>query len=305
MQLFVHPDDGAAPILRAIQSARRTIHLHIFRLDQRKIEAALAAAVVRGVDVCTLIAHINAGGEPALRKLEQRLLAIGVTVARSADEFPRYHGKMMVVDHRTLYVLGYNLTRNDMEKTRSLGVSTRKRALVEEALRLFDADFNRKPYTTSTSGFLVSPVNSRDRLAALIGRARKQLLIYGVVSDPAMLRLLKDRQTAGVDVRVIGKMEKGHPAILSEKYPGRRLHLNAVVRDARIAFLGSQSLRKGELDKRREVGIVFKDPATVKRIVEIFEADWAKTDAGSKQAKRDAKLAKDARRKSRKARTAA
>jgi cardiolipin synthase len=292
MEIFVHPDDGPTPILRAIQVARRSVDLHIFRLDQKKVEQALAAAVVRGVDVRTLIAHLNAGGESALRKLELRLLAIGATVSRSADDLIRYHGKIMIVDRKKLYVLGYNLTRDDMERSRTLGIATRKRALVQEGLRLFEADFNRKSYAPSTSTLLVSPLNSRERLATFIGRAKKQLFVYGVVSDNAMIHLLEDRQAAGVDIRIIGKLEKGHPAIPAAKYPGRRLHLNALVRDGQAAFLGSQSLRKAELDRRREVGIVVTDRSVVKRMAEIFEADWALTDLAAKQAKKKAKRAK-------------
>ena len=37
-------------------------------------------------------------------------------------------------------------------------------------------------------------------------------------------------------------------------FPGKRLHVRAIVRDGRRAFVGSQSLRKLELDERREVG---------------------------------------------------
>ena len=54
-----------------------------------------------------LIAHTNRGGERNLRKLELRLLEAGVTVARTADDLTRYHGKMMIVDD-TLHVFGFN-----------------------------------------------------------------------------------------------------------------------------------------------------------------------------------------------------
>jgi cardiolipin synthase len=106
MELLVQPDDGIAPILEAIEGARKTIDMHIFRIDRKAIEKALAEAVKRGVVVRTLIAHTANNAEEALRKLEQRLLAIGATVSRSADDLVRYHGKMMVVDRKTLYVLG-------------------------------------------------------------------------------------------------------------------------------------------------------------------------------------------------------
>jgi phosphatidylserine/phosphatidylglycerophosphate/cardiolipin synthase-like enzyme len=292
MELLVQPDDGIAPILEAIEGARRSIDMHIFRIDRKAIEKALAEAVKRGVVVRTLIAHTANNAEEALRKLEQRLLAIGATVSRSADDLVRYHGKMMVVDRKTLYVLGYNLTRADIDKSRSLGIRVRKPELVREALALFDADFDRKSYKGNARYFVVSPVNSRERLARLIKNAQTQLLIYcAQLTDNAMIRLLEARTKAGVDVRIIGKVEKGH-AITSQKYPGPRLHVRAIVRDGRWAFIGSQGLRRLELDARREIGVIVKHPRVVKRIVEIFEADWAATEAGKKERKEEKKEAK-------------
>ena len=43
-----------------------------------------------------------------------------------------------------------------------------------------------------------------------------------------------------------------------------RLHTRSIVRDGRYAFIGSQSLRQLELDARREVGIIFRDPTAGK-----------------------------------------
>ena len=72
MKLIVQPDAGVMPIVRAIRSARKKIDIFIFRFDRKEIEAALAAAVQRGITVRALIAHTNRGGEARLRKLEQR-----------------------------------------------------------------------------------------------------------------------------------------------------------------------------------------------------------------------------------------
>ena len=69
MQVLVQPDDGIGPILRAIQGARRSIDIHIFRLDRKVIEKTLRDAIERGVVVRTLIAHTARGGEKALRRL--------------------------------------------------------------------------------------------------------------------------------------------------------------------------------------------------------------------------------------------
>jgi phosphatidylserine/phosphatidylglycerophosphate/cardiolipin synthase-like enzyme len=275
VKLITEPDDGIAPLLRAVKSAKRCINIVIFRFDRTDLEKALEAAQARGVTVRALIAHTNTGGEKVLRKLEARLLEAGVTVSRTADDLPRYHGKMMLVDD-DLYVLGFNYTKLDIEKSRSFGVVTRDKRLYKEALSLFDADSNRQPYAPMHDRLVVSPETSRARLTAFIKGAKKQLCIYDEkITDNLIQRVLEDRVRAGVEIRVIGKTEKTLAGVETRKLKGLRLHVRAIVRDGTSAFVGSQSLRKLELDGRREVGILIAEPRVAKRILEVFEADWA------------------------------
>ena len=61
--------------------------------------------------------------------------------------------------------------------------------------------------------------------------------------------------------------------------------------DAEIVLAGA--LQRTELERlfadrlhwRREVGILTKDAKVVKRIAELFESDWAKTELGQKEHK--------------------
>jgi phosphatidylserine/phosphatidylglycerophosphate/cardiolipin synthase-like enzyme len=39
--------------------------------------------------------------------------------------------------------------------------------------------------------------------------------------------------------------------------------------------VGSQSLRKLQLDNRREIGVIVTDSRIAKRIQAVFESDWA------------------------------
>ena len=278
MKLIIQPDDGVKAIVQAIRRARKTIDIMIFRFDRAEIEQALDAAVERGVSVRALIAHTNRGGDKNLRKLELRLLACGVTVSRTADDLPRYHGKMLIVDGALLHVYGFNYTRLDMEKSRSFGVMTRDRRLVQEAMKLFEADTARQPYSPGSPKFVVSPENSREVLTAFIRGAKKQLLIYDEqVSDNLIQRVLLDRARAGVEIRVVGSMEKEIASVKTRKLTGLRLHVRAIVRDGNAAFIGSQSLRRLELDGRREVGVVTTDGRVTKQIQAVFEADWARS----------------------------
>jgi phosphatidylserine/phosphatidylglycerophosphate/cardiolipin synthase-like enzyme len=275
VKLIIEPDEGVTPLVHAIKKARRTIHIVIFRFDRVEIQKALEAAVVRGVDVQALIAHTNKGGEKTLRKLELQLLAAGLTVSRTADDLPRYHGKMMVIDGESLHVYGFNYTKLDIDKSRSFGVVTRDRKLVAEAMRLFEADFTRQPYTPGHPRFVVSPENSRTVLTSFVKGAKKQLLIYDQqVSDNLVQRVLLDRAKAGVEIRIIGSLEKDLPGVKTRKLADLRLHVRCIVRDGVSAFVGSQSLRKLELDGRREVGVIVNDSRISKKIAAVFESDW-------------------------------
>ena len=288
MKLIVQPDDGLTPLVKAIQHAKTSIAMVIFRFDRVDMEKALAAAVARGVMVRVLIAHTNGGGEKRLRKLEPRLLAAGVTVTRTADDLPRYHGKMTIVDD-TLFVLGFNYTRADVERSRSFGLVTRDAKLVKEASTLFEADSTRQPYTAGHDRFVVSPDTSRERLSALIGRTRKQLLIYDErISDKLVIRLLRERADAGVEIRVIGKLTKPIPGVVSRSLTDLRLHVRAMISDGTTAFIGSQSLRKAELDERREIGVIVKDSRVAQTMAKVFEDDWALGKPSKQAAEADA-----------------
>lgn len=280
MKLIVEPDAGVRPIVSAIKRARKSIDVLIFRLDVEEVASALSGAVSRGVVVRALTAHENRGGTKRLRKLEARFLECGVTVSQTADDLVRYHGKMMIVDGRTLHLYGFNFTWLDMTKSRSFGIITRNRRLVQEATRLFEADCARQNYSPGHNDFIVSPANARERLAAFIKGAKKQLLIYDLkVSDRSMLRLLSERAKAGVDVRIIGKLGNVKADVTAQKYPGKRFHVRAIVRDGSYVFIGSQSLRKLELDRRREVGVILRNRAVARELAGIFESDWARTGA--------------------------
>jgi phosphatidylserine/phosphatidylglycerophosphate/cardiolipin synthase-like enzyme len=275
VKLIVQPEADVVPVVQAIRSARRYIDIFIFRIDREEIVHALCAAAQRGVRVRALIAHTNQGGKQDLRHVEQLFLAGGVTVARTASDLLRYHGKLMVTDE-TLYLLGFNLTKLDIEKSRSFGIATRDQRTVKEAINLFEADSKRQVYVPSRSNLVVSPETSREMLGKFIRGARHHLAIYDVkVQDPGMIKLLNERAQKGVEVRVLGSMKQPGDDVVVRPFRGLRLHVRAIIRDGTRAFVGSQSLRKAELDRRREVGLLINNPTVSRKLLQVFESDWA------------------------------
>lgn len=274
MKLLIQPGAGSTDLVEAINRAVKSIEIVIFRFDRREIEAALKTAAARGVFVHALVTYRNRGGEKSLRKLEMRLLEAGVTVARTSDDLVRYHDKFMIIDRQELFLLAFNFTALDIDHTRSFGLILEDPRLVQEAARLFEADYMRQPFSPQTDSLVVSPVNARRQLVDFIEGARQELLIYDPkVSDPQMIRLLKQQSAKGVHLRVIGRTSKAGGSLPVRKL-AMRLHCRAMVRDGQEVFIGSQSLREEELDERREVGIIVSDSAIAESICSTFDADW-------------------------------
>jgi len=296
LKLLIQPNDGATALLKAIHRAESSIEIAIFRFDQPDIEEALVTAVKRGVFVHALIAHVNGTSAEALRKLEMRLLAAGVTVARTDTDLARYHAKYVIVDRRELFALAFNFTTQDIERSRSFGLITKNRRLVQEAAKLFEADAKRQPYEPSSPSLVISPLNARKQLTSFLKGAKSELVIYDPrVSDRSMVKILRERLEANVSVRVIGRVSGTQNGIPVQPLTRMRLHTRCIIRDRKAAFLGSQSLRELELDGRRELGVICRDRSVVAAILKVFEEDWvasARTGSCDDSVRPVAKMAK-------------
>ena len=100
-----------------------------------------------------------------------------------------------------------------------------------------------------------------------------------------MLRILHVRAKASVEIRVIGQVS-GRPPFDVRRLAGTR-GPRTIIRDGKQAFVGSQSLRAAELDLRREVGLVVREPKAVKTLIDTFESDWTRTAAAALQEPED------------------
>jgi phosphatidylserine/phosphatidylglycerophosphate/cardiolipin synthase-like enzyme len=197
-----------------------------------------------------------------------------VTVTRTANDLLRYRGKMMIIDAKELYLFAFNFAHLDIALSRSFGICTTSPKVVKEAMKLFECDSKRTPYTAGCNEFVVSPVNAREQLMKFIEGAKRQLRMYEMkISDPEFLKQLEEKISQELDVRVIGPSASRGRMLPIRAMP-TRLHARAILRDGSSAFLGSQSLRKLELEVRREIGIIFHDKSVVKKMISVFDRDW-------------------------------
>ena len=285
------------PLVEAINAAKESVDIAIFRFDRKEIEHAMVNAISRGVHVRALIAFTNRGGGKRLRDLEARLLKAGVTVARTPADLVLYGAKYVIIDRQELFLLTFNFTYLDIDQRRSFGIVTRNNKVVGEASRLFEMDVKRQPYTAALDWLIVSPANAREALSEFIKGAKTQLYIYDpCISDPAMIRLLVERKKSGIEVKLLGRLTRSSTIFEVAKLHEMRLHTRMILRDGRHAFIGSQSLRTMELDRRREVGIVFEDAALTGHLAKTFLDDWKRAEEGKlKKAETDAPPARMAK----------
>ena len=131
--------------------------------------------------------------------------------------------KLEIVDREALWVFGFNFTGIDI-RSRSFGVVSRDRKVVAEALRLFESDSLRQDFEPETDGFVVSPENAREQLAAARLAAIEVLKSrhddeedVTVVTQDSMLetfsKLLSVLTTALVGIAAISLSVAGHARV--------------------------------------------------------------------------------------------
>jgi phosphatidylserine/phosphatidylglycerophosphate/cardiolipin synthase-like enzyme len=76
-----------------------------------------------------------------------------------------------------------------------------------------------------------------------------------------------------VQVKIIGHVSR-NKHLSARAFKRMRLHTRVIIRDCKQAFLGSQSLRRLELDERREIGMIVNNAKVVSSLVTVFEDDW-------------------------------
>lgn len=286
VSLIVQPGDSFFPIVEAIDSARSSINITIFRLDDPVIRKALREAVARGVHVRALIAKFARGWEKENKKLLKELAKAGIETKQPAANSPkkRYHHKILTVDESRSLVLTFNPTRENLHYTRDFGVVMYDGAVTRELARLFDADWADKAFDADHRlPLAISPINSRDRVMAFLDAARRSIHISDAkVEDRRVLELLKDKAASGVEVRVLGSKASIHARgsrIEYRQITRFKMHAKCTVVDGERAFIASMNLRSVSLDARREVGVLVDDAKAVAEIEHVFESDWTQKSA--------------------------
>jgi phosphatidylserine/phosphatidylglycerophosphate/cardiolipin synthase-like enzyme len=276
------PDACAAPLVRFIAGAHTTLQGEIYLVTAADVLAALDAAPARGVHVHLLLEHYPFGpGKPSPEETFARLKAHGVDVRWAPRRFRFTHAKWLLRDGQQAWIGTMNWSAAAFTTGRGFAVIMADPTVDRQLAAVFAADWQDRALTGDVSHLVVSPLNSRQKLDALISSARSTLDIYAeVLNDPPTTSLLADAAKRGVRVRVVwpGTGNIGYLArsgaqvvICSRPY----IHAKTIVADGARVYVGSINFTAASFHQNREVGLIMHDTALAAGVEQFFAADFA------------------------------
>jgi cardiolipin synthase len=282
-EIFIGPTGLKEKLVALIGSAKTSLDVLIYEIDDADVIAALVAAQKRGVAVRMVIDRNNQGTAKAT------LTAAGVAVHDSSTIFPYAHAKSMLIDKTRSVIMSMNMNSYSIQGERNYGAVSAEPGDAEDLSKVFEADFAGTPMSVELgcSKLLVAPLNARPRILDLITSTKSKLIMSVMyLTDPALLKATLDRAAAGVPTRIIladPGWIKGNDAtaqtLAAAKIPVKYMkfldcHAKLIVSDDR-AFVGSENMSSNSIDANREVGIIVSNAASVAPIVKQFDTDWS------------------------------
>jgi len=285
--LIVMPDQGQAPFVAVLDKATATIDMLDYDLGQGEILSTLLAKAQAGVAVRVILdASEQSFNQPAFDSLG----SAGAEVEWSDPQFTYMHAKSFVVDGVEAVISTGNFVASQMAEERNYAVVDDDAQDVAELSALIAADWARQVPDLSCTRLLVSPVNSKPRILALIASATTTLDVESMeLSDTDVQAALVAAQKRGVAMRVIiadTNFVSANSAVetflTGASIPGKTLsdpvvHVKSILVDGARAYLGSENLSWTSLTKNREVGveIVESQGEDVAGMEATFDEDWA------------------------------
>lgn len=287
--LDVEPDDGPGPLVRQFAAAQRSIRYVPFVLDEPSILRALGEARGRGVEVRVLLEPAPNDTPSLGTRAEAALARLGVEARPASSAFSLTHAKYAVIDDRRALILTHNSSAEDLATRRDMAVADDDPAHVAFVRDLFDADWNRTPLGQIPPGFVVSPENANQQLTGLVDTAARSLDIYAekLLPSPLLDRIIAAAER-GVKVRILAAPLDPKDKVAEQLRPVLRrgqleirvlhrpkIHAKLILVDGASVFLGSENVQDAPKEKRRELGVIFREGTIAERLMRLFEGDWS------------------------------
>jgi phosphatidylserine/phosphatidylglycerophosphate/cardiolipin synthase-like enzyme len=286
---LIEPGAGMAPIYALLASARHTLDLTMYELEDTRAEQVLASDAARGVDVRVLINSTYTGS--ANGAAFSYLQGHGVRVRWASALYALTHQKTLIVDGAVSVIMTLNWTSRYYLSTRDVAVVDRRRADIEAIEKTFDADYGGTPVNPPTGVNLVwSPSTSLPVLMSVIDGAKRELDVENEeMSDASVTSALAAAAQRGVNVQICTTDSSRWSSAFSElERAGARvrvfspeaalyIHAKVIVRDPgasdAVAFVGSQNFSAESLTYNRELGILLDSRVLIGQLSAMIRGD--------------------------------
>jgi phosphatidylserine/phosphatidylglycerophosphate/cardiolipin synthase-like enzyme len=285
LEAWVEPSAGQTPFVDALSTAQTSIRVMVYEMGYGQILDTLKAKAAAGVSVRVIL---DVSKQSINQKYFDALTAAGAEVEWSDPNFTYMHAKAIVIDDAIAVISTGNYLATQMAKERNYVVRDEDPADVVSLAALFDADWDRLAPDLSCTRLLISPVNARDRLLALIDGATTTLDIESMqLADSEVRDAVVARKDAGVTVRIIladpswidsnvdaAQFLASH-GIEAKYLSTPMVHVKEITVDGARAYIGSENLSWTSLEKNREVGVIAFEDDVLALTAATFESDWA------------------------------
>jgi phosphatidylserine/phosphatidylglycerophosphate/cardiolipin synthase-like enzyme len=278
------PEASERPYVDALASAQHSIDLAVYLMGYGGILDTLEAKAKAGVRVRVILDQLK---KSTNQKYFDRLVAAGAEVKWSDPAFSYFHAKYFVVDGVVAVMSTGNYSKDySIDLERNFAITDRDLADVQDLGALFEADWTGTAPVMTCTRMVISPINARDRILAVIEGATTTLDIESMqFADGGVRDAVAARIAAGVTVRALladpSWIDANAEAATWLKSKGvtvksiPHLHTKAIVADGLRAYVGSENLSYTSLEKNREVGVVLVEDASIAPLRTTFDKDWA------------------------------
>ncbi len=287
VRVLVEPSDDGSALVAAISGAKKSVHMTMYFFDNLSAIQALEAQQRAGRDVKVILNQNFVDGTGSNAAVFAELAQAGITVAWAPPAFRLTHEKCVIIDGGEAWIMTMNLDESSARENREYLAVDTDPADVREAETIFAADIADRPGAVS-GRLVVSPVNSRAKLTALIEAAKSTIDVEGEeIGDEGLVSALTDAALGGVDVKVVLSDEspsaaqaKAVSALMAANVPVVTLshpyiHAKAIVIDGVAAYVGSENFTTASLDDNRELGLLFDAPREVEKVDATILADFS------------------------------
>ncbi len=287
-ELMIENFSGMTPIIKAIQSAKTSIHLEIYGFTQFDLADALGRAALRGVDVRVMMEKSPVGADSENWDVKNKLIHYGIAVKWANPNYFLTHAKFIVIDGKEAMVFTGNFTYSTFNKNREFGIAISDPTKVKEINEIFENDWNRKNVVNKDPDIVLSPVDARDKIEKLLNSAQSSIDIWEQeVEDDKLIDILQKKINQGVEVRIIipplyrvggnfsavDELGIKHIRALPDPY----VHAKLIIIDKKVAYIGSNNFSSASLDENRELGIISDNANILNTLNTLFEMDWKRT----------------------------